>query len=370
MTMTGDDDLLVDIDLDLPTNVAAASGWVSTEPPEPKKEEKPKASEPAPSAELEEARRQAQDAQSRLDALSKRADEEREGRLKAQELAERNQTYALNAHLARLDANLARVTSDHEQINTSISAWKGHLDMAKRQFALAREAGDTRAEADLTDQIAEARNILNNLEAGKTGSASAIEEAKRNRDQARLAAQEVQKRTDEEAEQARGKEPQPKQITPDEHISNVREKAGNYAADWFKEHREFITDGRLQKKMQVFVEDWVDRNGESAVRTQSFKDALDERFGFKKAEPDPEPEPEEEEEMEDEKPQRSQAAPAAPVSRQSNSVTKPNGQPGSRIRLSEQEQATALMMYPDMTPGDAKKKYATNKARLIADGRL
>ena len=362
---------MVDIDLDLPTNVAAASGWVSTEPVEPKKtEEKSKASEPAHVAELEEARRQAQDAQSRLDALSKRADEERQGRLRAQELAERNQTYALNAHLARMDANLARVTSDHEQINTSISAWKSHLDMAKRQFTLAREAGDTRAEADLTEQIAEAKNILNSLEAGKTGSAGAIEEARRNRDQARLATQEAQKRAEEEAELAakREREPASKQITPDEYISNVREKAGNYAADWFKEHREFITDGRLQKKMQVFVEDWVDRNGASAVRTASFKDALDERFGFKKAEPTPAPE--EEEEMEDEKPQRSQAAPAAPVSRQSNGTSKPNGAPGSRIRLSEQEQATALMMYPDMAPTDAKKKYATNKARLIADGRL
>lgn len=370
--MTGDDELLVDIDLDLPTNVAAASGWLSSEPVEPKpkvtQELEPK--EPAVSPELETARRQAQEAQARLDALSKQADEERQGRLKAQEDAQRNQTYALNAHLARMDANLARVNSDHDQLTSSISAWKNHIDMAKRQLTSARDAGDGKTETDLMDQIAEARAMLTQLEAGRTGALNAVEDAKRERERAVLAAQQAAQRAQEDAERASQKETEPKQITPDEYIDNVRARIGSYGADWFKEHKEFITDRVLHKKMQSFVEDWVDRNGESAMRTQSFKTALDERFGFKKAEPTPAPE-EENEEMEDEKPQRQPSAPAAPVSRQSNSMSKPNGNgAGSRMRLSPEEQATAVLMYPDMVPADARKKYATNKARLIADGRL
>jgi len=370
--MTGDEELLVDIDLDLPANVAAASGWLA-----PEDEEKPDAkaakgdavADPEPSKELEDARRAAQEAQARLDAIQKQAQVDREERLRAQEEAQKNQTYALNAHLARMDANLARVQADHDQLQTSLGAWKSHVDMAKRQLQQAQEVGDAKAQAEMTAQLAEAHAMISQLEAGRLGAARDIEQAKRDRETAIRAAQVAAERAHEENNKREQAKSQPEPATPEDFVKTVRGKIGDHAAEWFEKHREFITDTRLHKRMQTFVEDWVDRNGENAIRTTKFTEALDERFGFaqpKKAQPASEPAADEEVDMEDEKPAR---APAAPVSR-GNSVGKAPGTSGSKVRLSSDEAATASLMYPDLSPADARKKYATNKARLIADGRL
>ncbi len=372
--MTGDEELLVDIDLDLPANVAAASGWLAPEDDEDEKRAAKPAkgdagADPLPSKELEDARRAAQEAQARLDAIQEQAKTDRAERVKAQEEAQKNQTYALNAHLARMDANLARVQSDHDQMATSLGAWKSHVDMAKRQLQQAQEVGDAKAQAEMTAQIAEAHAMITQLEAGRAGAARDIEQAKRDRQTAIQAAQAAAERAHEEAARREQAKSQPEAPTPDDFVKTVRGKIGDHAAEWFEKHREFITDDRLHKRMQNFVEDWVDRNGETAIRTSKFTEALDERFGFaqpKKAATAPEPAAEDEVDMEDEKPAR---APAAPVSR-GNSVGKAPGTSGSKVRLSSDEAATASMMYPDLSPADARKKYATNKARLIADGRL
>jgi hypothetical protein len=371
--MTGDDEMLVDIDLDLPANVAAASGWVAPdiedEKPAGKVAKNDAGADPLPSKELEDARRAAQEAQARLDTVSKQAQAERAERLKAQEEVYKNQTYALNAHLARMDANVARVQADHDQLATSLGAWKSHVDMAKRQLQQAQEVGDAKAQAEMTAQLAEAHAMIAQLEAGRVGAARDIEQAKRDREAAIRAAQAAAERAQEDTKQ-KEKAPQAEAPTPDDFVQAVRSKIGDHAAEWFKTHREFITDERLHKRMQHFVEDWVDRNGEDAIRTSKFTEALDDRFGFaKKAAPAPAPAAEEEDDMEDEKPTRTPGAPAAPVSR-GNSVGKAPGTTGSKVRLSSDEAATAALMYPELSPGDARKKYATNKARLIADGRL
>lgn len=370
--MTGDEEMLVDIDLDLPANVAAASGWVAPE----LDDEKPAAkvgkddasADPLPSKELEDARRAAQEAQARLDAISKQAQNDRAERLKAQEEAQKNQTYALNAHLARMDANLARVQSDHDQLATSLEAWKSHVDMAKRQLQQAQEVGDSKAQAEMTAQLAEAHAMIAQLEAGRVGAARDIEQAKRDREAAIRAAQAAAERAQAESQRPE-KTPQPEAPTPDDFVKAVRGKIGDHAAGWFEKHREFITDERLHKRMQNFVEDWVDRNGEDAIRTTKFTEALDDRFGFSAKKAAPAPAAEQEDDMEDEKPARTPGAPAAPVSR-GNSVGKAPGTTGSKVRLSSDEAATAALMYPELSPADARKKYATNKARLIADGRL
>jgi hypothetical protein len=373
--MTGDDEMLVDIDLDLPTSVAAASGWIPSDADDdvkPAKAGKADAAgvDPLPSKELEDARRAAQEAQTRLDAITKQAETDRAERVKAQDEAAKNQTYALNSHLARMDAELKRVQSDHDQLATSLGAWKSHVEMAKRQLAQAIDVGDSKAQAEMNAQIAEGHAMLTQLEAGRAGAQRDIELAKRDRETAIRAAQAASEKAQTDADKRAQVKEQEAAPTPDDFITTVRGKIGDHAAEWFKSHRDFITDERLHKRMQNFVEDWVDRNGESAIRTSKFTEALDDRFGFaqKKAAPAAEP-ADEEEDMEDEKPARAPAAPAAPVSR-GNSVGKAPGTSGSKVRLSSDEAATAALMYPDLQPADARKKYATNKARLIADGRL
>lgn len=372
--MTGDDEMLVDIDLDLPANVAAASGWLAPEVDDDEKQPAKTAkgdpsADPLPSKELEDARRAAQEAQARLDAITKQAEADRAARVRAQEEAAKNQTYALNSHLARMDAELKRVQSDHDQLTTSLGAWKSHVEMAKRQLAQAIEIGDAKAQAEMNAQIAEGHAMLTQLEAGRAGAQRDIEQAKRERETAIRAAQAATEKAQTDADKRAQAKEQAEAPTPDDFISTVRGKIGDHAAEWFKSHREFITDERLHKRMQNFVEDWVDRNGESAIRSTKFTEALDERFGFAKPKKAPDPEPSNDEDVdmeEDEKPAR---APAAPVSR-GNSVGKAPGTTGSKVRLSSDEAATASLMYPDLSPADARKKYATNKARLIADGRL
>lgn len=357
--MAGDDELLVDIDLDIPVSVAAANGWVIEDEPadkEPAAKVPAVAKQPAASSdELESVRRIAETAQARGDALARTAEEERRARLKAEEEAQRNQTYALNAHLAR-------VTADHDQLAQAITQWETHAEMAKRQMAQAAEAGDWNAHAEAQRAVAKAEASIAQLETGKAGAKQDIEAAKRARQAAIEAAQQraSQPQTREE--------PEPKVIAED-YIDQVRAKVGAPAADWLKDHKEFVTDGRLNRKMQAFVEDWADRNGENALRSAALREALEDRF-FPKAKSKDTRESEDDtvSEPEEETPRRQ---PAAPVSRTNGA--KPGiqtGAKGTKVRLSAEEAQTAVHMYPDLTPQDAQKRYATNKARLMSEGRL
>lgn len=358
--LSGDDDMLVDIDAE----VAAANGWTSLladdEPDKPTKDEPKKDAVPAVSAEdLETARRAAAEAQARLEALTKTTETERAARLKAQADADRNQTYAVNAHLARTQANLDRVKADHDSFDTAISQWKAQADMAVQQMASAAENGDWKAHANMQATLAEAKATVAQLEAGRAGAKAQIDKAAREQEEAVILAQEASKRKPEP-------ETDKKTITPDELIGRVRQAIGNPGADWLQSHREFTTDERMYRKLQTFMEDWVDRNGESALRTPALAEALDARFF-----PKPAPKTEDDDVSEEEEAPR-RAAPAAPVSRQSNSASRSPGSPApaGKVRLSPDEQATALQMYPEMSPADARKRYATNKARLQAEGRL
>lgn len=363
--LSGDQDMLVDIEIDLPAEIAAAHGW--TPPADDAKKQKAEsktkeAAKPAVSErDLEAARRQVTETQTRLREIETTAQAEREARLRAEEQAFKNQAYALNAHLAR-------VTADHDQFETAIKTWETQAEMAKHQMASAAENGDWKTHADMQSVLAHAQATIAQLESGKAGAKSEIEKAQRLREEAAARAEAEIRREPER------KDPEPKKVTPEEYISTVRGAIGDDGAKWLEDHKEFVTDGRLNQKMRTFIEDWVDRHGESALRTQALADALDERFfpGTKKAAQDPEPSNDDEETDVSEEEEAPKRAPAAPVSRQVNSaVRSPTAvQGGNKIRLSADEQAIAVQLYPDIPAADARKRYATNKARLLKEGRL
>lgn len=360
-----DEDMLVDIDIDLPANIAAAHGWAAPEDEAPKKEPKREVAKPvtpATTPELEAARRQAAEAQARVREIETTAQEERAARLRAENEAFRNQAYALNAHLAR-------VTADHDQFDTAIKTWETQAEMAKQQMASAAEAGDWKTHADMQSTLARAQATIAQLESGKAGAKGEIEKAARLRDDAMARAEAEARREPEK------KEPEKKSVSPEEYIDRVRGAIGDPGAEWLKSHQEFVTDTRLNRKMQTFIEDWVDRHGESALRTTALADALNERFypgSTKKAVAEETEQDSNDEETdvseEEEAPKR---APAAPVSRQGNSaIRSPTSQSGSKIRLSADEQAIAVQLYPEMSAADARKRYATNKARLLKENRM
>lgn len=378
-------DLLVDIDLDLPEHIQPSSGWVSGEPAKQrlsegaKKAEESLNQEAEPNRELEEAKRAAREAQQRLDQLSQQSAADRERAMKAEGDAHKSETIALTAHAARMKSELDRATSDKSQVKSHISQWNNHIEMAKQNLISARESGDAKTEAEMQDQIATARAQIAQLEQTDVNVDREIQRLKQEADAAvaqvqrsRQAAAEREERLRREAEEEAKK---PKPIDPDVYVEKVRRAIGDYGAEWFKEHKEFATDDAKNRKAQAFTEDWVDRHGEAALRTPAFKEALEARFfpqNVKKKDADPEPQQQtrrQEKRMSDED---RDAQAAAPVGRQTNSASGgSNGSSGgSKMRLTVEEANAALDLFPEMDPAAARKAYAENKAKLIAAGKL
>lgn len=387
----GDDyqDLLVDIDLDLPDHIEPSSGWVAGEPAKQRLSEgAKKAAEIAdqkgdqdapPNRELEEAKRAAREAQARLDALTQQSAADRERALKAEGDAHKMETTALTAHAARMKSEYDRANSDKTQVKSHIAQWNSHVEMAKQNLIAARESGDAKTEAEMQDQIAQARAQIAQLEQTEVNVDREIQRLKAEADKAvaqvqrsRQAAAEREERLRREAEEEAKK---PKPVDPDQYVEKVRNAIGDYGADWFKEHKEFAVDGAKNRRAQAFVEDWVDRNGEAALRTPAFKEALEARFfpeNVKKKDPDPEPQTtrRQEKRMSDED---RDAQAAAPPGRQSNSAASGgngSGGGGSKMRLTQLEAEHAVELFPDLDPAAARKQYAENKAKLMAAGKL
>ena len=107
-------------------------------------------------------------------------------------------------------------------------------------------------------------NVDREIQRLKQEADNAVSQAQRARQAAAEAEERLKKEREEEA-----KKPQP--IDPDKYITDVRRAVGDHGADWFNDHKEFITDKGKNRKVQAFVEDWVDRNGEDAMRTPAFR---------------------------------------------------------------------------------------------------
>jgi hypothetical protein len=348
-----DNEMLVDVDI--PIDIEGAydpeTGLHKTVPAERKKG-------PPPEIKVED-----------FEALKRDRDAERAARTKAEQDA-RAATDSAKVASGRLQettvqaygAHYAAVSGRLNEINTAIASTEAIANSAERELvdveaALASAADDNErrmlAERKVKAQreLSRAESELVALHSGKGRQEAEVQTAKGYWEAAAAHADAAAKAT------PRTEPEQPKQLTPDEWIDTCPPAT----RPWLREHPEWRNDQKLYKKILRFADEYVDDHGASALDSKDFVAALDARF-FPKEDDDVTEDPPAEA-------PRARNAPAAPVSRAST----PNGTPapsgGSKIRLTPDEQTTAIGLYPDMERGEALRKYATNKARAIRDGR-
>lgn len=306
--------------------------------------------------ERDEAARKAAEAEARAEQLAEQARAAGESRDKADARAETREIQAMRAHWEKLH-------SDKSQIEGAIAATKLEAAAAERDLASALESGNAERTAAAQRALARAEAVLTQLDSGLSGMDAKIEETKRLYDKYDRDRQEAaERKAKEPPPEPKKKEPDSPR-TPEEWIDRVAKSAlGDGGADWLREHKEFVTDAKLNRKMLRFADDYADDNGVESLKSKEFIAALNEKFF---------PDDTEDDVADDEievAPQQKRTTPSAPVSRSSPARPAHQG-PGNRVRLNADEQAIATQLYPDMDRQAALKKYAANKARAIADGR-
>jgi hypothetical protein len=226
------------------------------------------------------------------------------------------------AQAAQLEAHNARIDVDDtnlQLIGSAIDKVSGDLTTLKQQYAYAAQQGDFEQMAEINGLIAENNSNLQQLKNGRD---------------------------------ALTNKPKPTAPVLDP-VAAFTAQLSKPSADWLREHPQFVTDARLNRKMIVAHEDTVEQG--IKPDTPEYFANLEKIMGLRKA---PEPEPDEDFAAKRVS-GRDSGPPAAPVSR--------NGGPGMKsniVRLTREEREFAEMN------GQTPEEYAKAKRDLIKEGRL
>jgi len=213
-------------------------------------------------------RRERERLQRERDELAERA--ARAEQIAAQALADREQASQLVAERTgqTLRAHAAKVYSDYQQIVGAIGAAQTEAQTAEQEFVRASEAGEHARAAAAQRSIAKAEAALAQLESGKVAAESAVREAH----------DLLNRGATTPSAPAQPAAPPPRAPTPDEWIDTARQAIGDDGADWLRENKQYVTDPRLNKRLLRFVEDYADEHGQSALKEDGFRAALDAKF--------------------------------------------------------------------------------------------
>lgn len=232
--------------------------------------------------------------------------------LKASNQARINAEYSAQ-QAARTANELAervqRTEIDH--ISSAIDFAKEAKDTLKRQYAEALKNGDFEAVAELQDRMSDVSAKLVQLESGKTA----------------LETRPVQRIT-----------------PPVDVVDKFTEKLSSKSAEWIRNHPEFVTDKKLNRKMLRAHEDAMD-DGISADTSEYFS-YIENRLGLNN---------DDGYEKETHEPQRRSAPAAAPVTRNVMS----NGQRAKTVTLSADEREMARLQ------GMTYEEYGREKLAAI-----
>lgn len=290
-------------------------------------------------AELAAARREAEEARTLYQG-------EAVARTQAEEQAALRTEQAMRAHWHKLNA-------DHGQIAAAITSAESEALAAERDFIRAQEDNDAQAMVAAQRSMARAEAALTQLRAGEV-------EAKRQIDNTR-ALFEDHYRQEQERARVRREQPRPdavaqpkKEITADDWIADAEKAIGSDGARWLRDHKDFVTDPKKNRTFLRFAAQYADDNGEDALRSRDFLDAVEERFGVADGDR--------------EAPVKERAAPrrsatAAPVSR-GNSFFSSSNLDARRIKLPPQLAAHVRAMGLDPV------QYALGAAEDIKAGKL
>jgi hypothetical protein len=220
--------------------------------------------EPKIDAELEVAKRRLEESQSRISQMAADIEREKTSRLKVENEALEDRTFAWRTHMSKLE-------TEADALNGHISALTAAKAEARNAFKAAREAGDTDRESDANEKLAEATTALQTLQQLQRDKAMEIQRNKQPYEQfeASVAQRKAAPKDEPEAK--------PKQLTTDDYIAT----APKAMQGWLKEHDEFAKQGSKQaKKLDVFAADWlIDHDGDRAsLDTEAFRRAADAKF--------------------------------------------------------------------------------------------
>ncbi len=223
----------------------------------------PKAkAEPKVDDQLEIARRRLEESQARISQMSADIEKEKTSRLKVENEALEDRTFAWRTHMSKLE-------TEADALNGHISALTAAKAEARNAFKAAREAGDTDRESDANEKLAEATTALQTLQQLQRDKALEIQRNKQPYEQ--FEASVAQRKAAPEPK------PEPKPLTTDDYIAT----APKAIQGWLKDHDEFAKQGSKQaKKLDVFAADWlIDHDGDRAsLDTEAFRRAADAKF--------------------------------------------------------------------------------------------
>lgn len=270
--------------------------------------------------ERDEHARIAEEARQRATQLEADRRSEAEARARAEEVASRREAQAMGAHWARLN-------SDKTQIEVAIGSAQERELSARQRFIAARESGDASAEADAMKVMSEATAAIAQLEQGKIAAERQLEETRRYiedyQQQAKQPKPEPEKKPD----------PVPKVQTADDWINGTARPAlGDDGAAWLAENKQFVTDPRQNRLFLAFADLYAAEHGQSALKSEEFLEALNDKFFPDKEEREERTERRREPEPEPERP-RSRAPTSAPVSRNRDQFFSSRNLNASQVKL-------------------------------------
>ncbi len=323
------------------------------------------------------------DAESEADALLKRLQKEREDAVRERDEAlqreqsaiqiarereaaeraasERAATAEKGEQTSRLQAFQAhwhRLHSDKEKWEAGIVQAGGLIDAYKKDIAKAGADGDHEGAAEAQARLAEAVAHKQDYERALEQSKSKIEDATRSYERDfKTPKAEAETKPEAKADEV-------KKQSADDWIANVRQTIGGRVADWLSNHKEFVTDGKLNAKVVAFSQAYATLE-EKPLNSSDFIKALDEKFFPKAKDADVETAEDEGgdvEVVETPKPTARRVA-SAPVSRTGNVFSSAN-LTASQVRLPPKLAAFVKSSGLDPT------KYAQQAVADIKAGKL
>ena len=292
-----------------PTDKAIAEG----------KEEDPKAT----LAELEQMRRERDEATQRLTAEA-----EAKTKAEAEAKAAREAVETVTGELATsksqtLDAHYQKSYREFQakegivrELASSMAAYEAQAEALSQQALAAEEAGDKAKAIDLNRKISRTEAYIAQLEAGKSQAVAEAEEAKyKFQDADKLIRTPAPKKEEPKPKvepEAKKADAEPAKVSPDQWIDNVRSITSDDAAKWLKDHKDFVTDTAKNQQLTSFAQYYASKHGQAALKSDTFVAALNNEF-FPEEETMTEETPAPK--VQAEAKTKAKATPAAPVSR-------------------------------------------------------
>lgn len=332
MTQETENSALEPVSIEIPVDEPQKNG-AETEKP---------VSRPDPEADLESLKATIETHKRAVEEARQQTLAERAAREEAERRAFENERYAQAATAQAQDGRLTAISN-------AIRAMNSEAENAERALSEALSAGDSAMAAKAQRHLAGVEARLLQLENGK----AALEEQLQEQVQ-RLRQQQQQ--------------PQPQRREPQQNVDPVEQWASTLSkpsADWVRSNADALRDQRVVRKIGAAHSYAVDVKG-IEPDTPEYFNFIEQEIGLRQHN-DSAAENKEQPRTSSGQFAPKKPVPAAPVSSAGASSGRTRGE---TITLSAEMRDVAHSMYSDMSPQDAERQYAMDRAAMIKSGRL